>query len=177
MDNLQFWLYVIIGVIYLLSRLKKKPEEQPKDLGDFQPTKSVRPFEQPVAKPSPTKAVTFEELLREISEGKKAVSQPEVIDYDDQVGEEEQDLEEVDYDYRKKDKIYEVYEQAKAQAFVRPSLEETMKLEDTVVRFGKFKEFEEAEKRNLLQEYLADFKDPEGFKKAVVMSEVLRRKF
>jgi hypothetical protein len=43
--------------------------------------------------------------------------------------------------------------------------------------FGKFKEFEQEKKRNLLEEYITDFKDPEGFKKAVVMSEILKRKF
>lgn len=176
MDKFQFWLYVIIGIIYFVSRMRKKPEQRPKDLGDYQPAKPVQ-FDQPTAKPVVGRPVTFEELLREITEGKSLKSEPEVVDYDDQVGKEEQDLEEVDYDYKKKDKIYEVYEQAKAQAFVRPSLEETMKLEDTVVRYGKFKEFEEGERRNLLEEYIADFRDPEGFKKAVVLSEVLRRKF
>jgi hypothetical protein len=156
--------------------MKKKPDQRPKDLGDYQPAKPVK-FDQPAAKPVVERPLTFEELLREITEGKSLEKEPEVVDYDDQVGDEEQDLEEVDYDYKKKDKIYEVYEQAKAQAFVRPSLEETMKLEDTDLRYGKFKEFEEVEKQNVLEKYIADFRDPEGFKKAVVMSEILRRKF
>jgi hypothetical protein len=62
-------------------------------------------------------------------------------------------------------------------AFERPSLEETMKVEDTVVTFGKFKEFEAQKERNLAAEYLQDFGDPEGIRKAVVMSEILKRKF
>ena len=177
MDSLQFWLYVIVGVIYLLSRMRKKPQEQPKDLGDYRPEKPVKQFEQPTSKPTAPKQLTFEELLREITEGKKVEKQPEVVDYDEMIGEEEQDFEEVDYDYKKQDKIYEVYEQAKAQAFARPSLEETMKLSDTKMEFGKFKVFEEEERRDLLGEYLADLKDPEGFKKAVVMSEILQRKY
>jgi hypothetical protein len=180
MKDIQIWLYIIIGVIYFLSRLKKKPEQQPKDIADFEPEKPVRNFEIPPARPTaaPQKGLTFEELLREISQEKtKERSQPEYVDYDDAIEEEEKDLEDVNYDYRKQDKIYEVYDEAKKQAFHRPSLEETMKVGDTDVRFGKFKVFEEETKRDLMAEYLADFKDPEGFKKAVVMSEILKRKF
>jgi hypothetical protein len=186
MDSFQFWLYIIIGVIYLLSRLRKKPDEQqPTDFPGSAPEKPVRRFEQPNAKPTASqRPLTFEELLREITEGKVEQQLPpreeprqEYVDYDDNVGEEEKDLEEVDYDYRKQDKIYEVYEEAKRQAFNRPSLEETMKVSDTVVKYGKFKEFEQAKQRDLAEEYLADFNDPEGLKKAIVMSEILKRKF
>jgi len=31
--------------------------------------------------------------------------------------------------------------------------------------------------RNLLEDYVRNFQDPEGLKKAVVMSEILNRKF
>ena len=52
-----------------------------------------------------------------------------------------------------------------------------MKIQDTVVSFGKFKEFEKRAETNLAAEYLKEFHDPEGLKKAVVMSEILKRKF
>lgn len=181
MDNIQFWLYLIIGVIYLISRMKKKPQqpEEPQDIPSFEPEKPVKRFEQPAARPTPTaKAMTFEELLREITEGKPLESTTaEVVDYDDDLKSEEQDLEEVDYDYRKKDSIYKVYDDAKAQAFNRASLEETMKLEDTDLTYGRFKGFELEEQEDLLAKYLADLKDPDGFKKAVVMGEILNRRF
>ena len=77
----------------------------------------------------------------------------------------------------KKDKVYDIYEDAKRLAFERPSLEETMKVTDTNVKFGKFKEFEAEEQRDLLAEYSKQFRDPEGLKKAVVLSEILNRKF
>lgn len=184
MRDVQFWIYVIVGVIYLLSRLRKKPDEKPKDLPDYRPERPVQKYEQPTSKPSanPGRALTFEELLREISESKSQTPAPSPApvvyeDYDDDLGEEEKDLEEVDYDYRKKDKIYDVYDEAKKQAFNRPSLEETMKVGDTVVTYGKFKEFELQQRRDLMKEYLGDFNDPEGMRKAIVMSEILRRKF
>ena len=188
--EIKFWIYIIVGVIYLLTRLKKKPEQTQDNVPDFGPKKPVRNIETTATK-SPSKALTFEELLREISESKTSTQTPTAtaspvqntrtfpkrIDYDDDLETEEKDLEEVNYDYRKKDKIYDMYDQAKADAFNRPSLEETMKVGDTDVKFGKFKEFELESRRDLMKEYLAGFRDPEGLKKAVVMSEILQRKF
>jgi hypothetical protein len=154
--------------------MRKKNAGQPADspkTDQQQPGKTSQPVSS-----APQKTLTFEDLLREITEAKRPKEEP-VVDYDDELAEEEQDLEEVDYDYRKDNKVYETYEEAKRQAFNRPSLEETMKVENTVVSFGKFKVFEQAAERNLAAEYLKDFKDPQGFKKAVVLSEILKRKF
>ena len=182
MDNLQFWLYVIIGIIYLVSRLRKKQAEQPPE-----PSQSLPKRDEEV----PERPMTFEELLREITEG-KTEKKPEPIApsrrpvYEQKTQEATQevipeteidDLEEVEYDYKKQDTIYEKYEEAKRQAFQRASLEETMTLGQTDMKFGKFKEFETKSNLDLLSAYLSDFKDPEGLKKAIVMSEILKRKF
>lgn len=179
MDDFKIWFYIILGVVYLLVQLrKKKPEaEVPTDLPTYDPEKPVQQYEQPASRPTVApKALTFEELLREITEGKEQ-KETEVVDYDDDLKEEIEQVEKVNYDYQKKDSIYQVYDDAKALAFNRASLEETMKLEDTEVKFGRFKGFEMEEKENLLEKYLADLKDPEGFKKAVVMGEILNRRF
>lgn len=184
MDKFQFWLYVIIGIIYVLTRFKKKPQQPPKDLPEYKPEKPARTFDLPPARPTAPSAsaprpMSFEELLREITEGKSAERPAEspVVDYDDVLVEEEQDLEDVNYDEKRRDPVAVEYEDAKRAAFNRLSLEETMHLEDTDVRFGKFKVFEKEDERNLLNEYMADLRDPEGWKKAVVMSEILKRKF
>lgn len=186
--DLQFWIYLIIAIIYIISRALKKQENPPKEIQSPRPERQVR-YDQtpPVEKP---KQLTFEELLKEITEAKKPqrteykestyqTTQPktEYVDYDDDLKEEEQDLEDVNYDYRKKDKLYDTYEDAKRQAFERPSLEETMKVTDTQMEYGKFKVFEQEVRRNVLNEYLKVLKDPEGLKKAVVLSEILKRKF
>jgi hypothetical protein len=193
--DFQFWIYVIIAVVLAIRSIIKKAQNQPGDVIDnTKPGREVRyDTTQPMEKPKP---LTFEELLKEITEAKqpqREVSQPQrpvqrpvyeslppsqgYVDYDDNLGKEEQSLEEVDRNYRDRDKLYDVYEEAKKQAFLRPSLEETMNVRDTNMSFGKFKEFEKQEQRNLMQEYLIDFQDPEGLKKAFVMSEVLNRKF
>jgi len=70
-----------------------------------------------------------------------------------------------------------LYEKAKQEAFNRASLEETMKIEDTVVRFGQFKGYQQDKEVNVLAEYVKDLQDPAGFKKAFILSEVLNRKF
>jgi hypothetical protein len=183
MDS-QIWIYIIIGIIYFVSRFFKK-SDQPDDIPDTR--SDGQPRRETTERP---KQLTFEELLREITEAKqpqKPVYQPtpevkpqprqEYTNYDDDIAEEAQDLEDVDYDYKKKDNIYEVYEEAKRQAFTRPSLEETMDVNNTDIKFGKFKVFEKEQQSNLLEEYVKDFQDPDGLKRAVVMSEILNRKF
>jgi hypothetical protein len=167
--DFKIWLYIIIGAIYLLSRLLKKKEAEPEK------TTPKIPGQNPAGSPRP---LTFEELLKEITEAKqppKPVNQPQSkrVDYDEEVGEEEQSLETVNSDYR----INEVYEQAKRQAFERPSLEETMNVRNTVVDYGKFKVFDQGKQQDLLASYAIDLQDPEGLKKAFVLSEILNRKF
>jgi hypothetical protein len=184
MDDYKIWIYIIIGVIYVLSRLRKSSDSAaPETHQNPPPVRDT--FD---SKPSsPQKQLTFEELLREITEAKEpeekpryqpkpvyVAPKPAYVDYDDDLKDEQQDLEDVNYDYKKESKVYE---DAKKLAFNRPSLEETMKVEDTIVKFSKFKVFEEQKGRNLLEEYTRDLRDPEGFKKALVLSEILNRRF
>lgn len=181
--DIQFWIYIIIGVIYFLSKLLKKPEQPPEK------TLDNRPERRPAAETVQTgtdrpKKLTFEELLREITEGKqpqKPVFQPapqrKYENFDDDLKDEAQSLEEVSYDERNDDHVFKAYEEAKNQAFQRSSLEETLHLKDIVMDFGKFKIFEEEKKRNLSDDYIKIFRNPEGLKQAVVMSEILKRKF
>ena len=193
--DIQFWIYLIIAIIYIVTRAMKKAENQAPEAPDKRPARQAdRERTSSTERP---KTLTFEELLREITEAKQPqkISPPqaparteyvetEVVDYDDQIEEEVRDLEVVDYDRRKaeyenrkKERRNDAYEDAKRMAFNRPSLEETMRLKDTNVQFGKFKEFEIAEKPDLLNEYTKEFRDGEGLKKAVVLSEILKRKF
>src|SRR3712207_4949400 len=95
-----FWIYVIIAIIYVITRALKKPENQPKDIGDTNPGRPVNYDPTPVGTNKP-KPLTFEELLKEITEAKQQPAQPsyetkrhvpEYVDYDDDLKEEEQDL-------------------------------------------------------------------------------------
>lgn len=186
MDDIKIIIWIIIGLVYLFSRRKKKPVRTEPS----RPVEADQEYDAPAPKP-----VTFEELLREIQGMKKPAPAPRPIPpptsyeqptgkkawepypYDVEGAPERKQLEDTNYDYRNEDKIYEVYENATKQAFVRPSLEETLKLEDTVVRFDQFKEYETAGKRSFLDEYVKELKNPKGFKKAFIMSEILQRRF
>ncbi len=174
MDDIKIIVWIIIGLIYLFSR-RKKAETPP-------PVRRDEPEEEP-SQPRPAPK-SFEELLREIEGMKQPAPPPQperryqpVVDYDEDIKDEEQDLEEIKPSYKSDDEIYKTYQKAKEQAFERPSLEETVKLSDTIVRFKQFKGYEKEAPRNLLSEYLKELRDPQGFKKAFVMSEILRRKF
>lgn len=101
----------------------------------------------------------------------------EYQDYDDEIEAEAQEAERVDYKKRDQDETFEAYEKAKMAAFNRASLEETMKLEDTVVKFGQFKGYQQDTPLSVASTYVKDLQDPEGFKKAFILSEILNRKF
>ena len=175
--DIQFWIWLIIIVASFLARALKKPAQQPK-----QPQANPEEYE------NPNKPISFEELLREIQSSKnpprqvieqKAPKRIEPksyeIDYDDDIPEEEQDLETIPS--RNFERSSEVYEKAKKDAFSRPSLEETMKLSDTKMEFSHFKGYQDLESKTIATEILKDFHDPAGFRKAFIMSEILKRKF
>ncbi len=176
--------YIVLGIVYFIFNAlrKKKPEDEP---GADQP----RPGKG-ANRPQP---VSFEDLLREITEGKvhQEKNQPPVTrqhdtqrlpvpsarpvsTYNTTSEEEENSLEQVIFD---DDRSNRAYEEAKKMAFYRPSLEETMKLDDVDVTYSRFKEFEKKKPDNQLQSYIKELKDPKGFKKALILSEVLNRKY
>ncbi len=175
----KIWIYIVIGIIYFLfNRLRKKSPADEREVE--RPVDSSSEYDRP-------KPVSFEDLLKEITEGKQPAPpvieqkpqyrqpepQPVYVDYDDEIQDEERSLEKVTFD---QERTNEIYENAKKQAFNRPSLEESLKLADVNTTFGKFKEFEIKTERNFLSEYTKDLRDPKGLKKAVILSEVLNRK-
>jgi hypothetical protein len=202
MDNFEFWIYIIIAIIYLVSKAIQKSSRQSRGR-----TPASRPQDPEETEQLPP--ITFEELLREITEGKKrkaeapppqpaspppalkpvAQERREYVDYDDEIQDEEKSLERVDYDREREASTLQVYERAKREAELKSSLQtlkselrgieslETLKsglrgIESTI---GTTRG---ASKRHwLLQEYVRELKTPSGFRKAVVMSEILKPKF
>ncbi len=172
MDNLQFWIWLIVIVVTFLARNKKKQQTGgPPTFG------GEEVLDKPTQKP-----VSFEDLLREIQASKAPApvlapaKQTDYVDYDDDL-EEEAVAERVDYSQRDRDRTFETYEKAKQAAFNRPSLEETMRVEDTVVKFGQFRSYQQENEVVPAAAFVKDLQDPEGFKKAFIMSEILNRKF
>ncbi len=177
-------IWIILGLIYLFARRKKKPETPA-------PTRRTEYSEQEYESPVPDRPQTFEELLREIQGVKKPEPAPSTFDlppaqlarekeittYNYEAPPERRQLENTNYDYRDHDKIYEVYEDAKKLAFYRPSLEESVKLTDTVVRFDQSKGYKMEAKHNHAADFFNELKDPKSFRKAFLLSEILKSKF
>ena len=178
--DIQFWVWLIVIVITLIARANKK-KQQPQS---FDPEQR----EIPKSQTTDTKPVTFEDLLREIQASKAPKPKPvqvapkqvpskqyEVEDYDDNLEDENKSLERTDY--YANDKFNETYENAKKAAFSRASLEETMKVEDTEVKFNQFKEYGKKEGQSLASEYAKELKNPKSIKKALILNEILNRRF
>jgi hypothetical protein len=177
--DIQFWIWLIVIVITLIARAnKKKPQSH-----------HPEPTETPASE-NDTKPVTFEDLLREIQAAKSPKPKPittpqmpkqvapkqyDIEDYDDNLEEEEKSLENTSYNTN--DQIYETYENAKKAAFARASLEETMKVDDTEVKFGQFKEFSRQQSSSLASEYARELRNPKSFKRALILSEILNRRY
>ncbi|MBS1558752.1 MAG: hypothetical protein JST69_08475 [Bacteroidetes bacterium] len=163
--NLKVIFWIIVGIVYIITKMRGKP--------------ATPPSAPPEPGHEPEKGLTFEELLREI-QGTKQPAPPiqptPAMDEAEDI-EEEKPIEQVDYSYRDHDKIYETYEKAKQEAFLRPSMEETMKLENTIVRFGQFKNYVVEEQLSLAAQYARDLRNPDDFKKALILSEILNRRF
>lgn len=166
MDEVKIIFYVVVGIIYLIVKARGK-QQKPVETRQEEPSR-------------PEKSITFEELLREIERAKNP-AQSIPVPARPVVAEEEkrtpEPLERTDYSYRDEDQIYETYERAKQEAFARPSMEETLKLENTVVKFGQFKNYAQEEQPSLAAKYARDLRNPEDFRKAFVLSEILNRRF
>jgi hypothetical protein len=55
-------------------------------------------------------------------------------------------------------------------------LEDTLKLKDTDLKYGKFKEYQ-AEQSKPLINFETDLKNPEQLRKAIILNEILKPKF
>lgn len=178
--DIQFWVWLIVIVITLIARAnKKKPQTFDQDQRESPTSPSG----------NTNKPVSFEDLLREIQAAKTpkpkpspvvskpfvATKQQDFEDYDDNLGDENKSLERTDY--YANDKIYETYESAKKAAFSRASLEETMKVEDTDVRFNQFKEYSKKTSKSPAAKYAKELQNPQSFKRALILSEILNRKY
>lgn len=171
--DIQFWIWLIVIVITLIARANKKKPNPADDDG-----------QEPLPENKP---ISFEDLLREIQATRQPkpaapVTPPvaksstyEVEDYDDDLKDEAAPVEKSDY--RTDDEIYETYERAKREAFAKPSLEETLKVEDIQVSFEQFKRYKKQGRSNAASEYVKELRNPSSFKKAFILSEVLKRRY
>lgn len=175
--DIQFWIWLIVIVITLIARANKKKQQQP-----LEPNQ--RDYDRTDSDTQQNKPVSFEDLLREIQAAKspkpiKQVAPPakkyDFEDYDDELKEEIEVVERTDY--KSEDSIYSTYEKAKQDAFHRPSLEETLKLEHTPIKFAPMKGYEIDNSEPVVAEYVRELRNPTSFKRAFILSEILGKRF
>ena len=180
----QFWIYVVILAVFFLSRLLKKPEQATGEAPESQRPGRRAPARTSQPSTETPRQLTFEELLREITEGKQAqkhTPEPEPVpayeSYETDPGEEARSLEDVNFDEADNANRWKPYEEIPARTVERKSLEETLRLQDTAINFGKFHAFETKHRARSADEYIKLIRNPTTLRQAVVMSEILKRKF
>jgi hypothetical protein len=179
--ELKVWIWlIIIAGSFIANVIKKKRQSAPSPArrkptsnGDIEAAQL----------PSENSPMTFEELLREIEGAKKSPAHRDPLPDEKYYGYSETSeqkpalLEDANYDYRQHDSIYDIYENAKKEAFSRPSLEETMKLRDTSVKYGAFRNYQRQRSSAFALDFAEEIRKPSGFKKAFIMSEIIQRRF
>jgi len=174
MDDIQTLLYLIIAVIYVLARVlrKRKPRVPPQDQADTDLP--------PVVKQKPKqKPVSFEDILKELTGESKKEPRPKQEEPPiemEKVKEPQTTKHFLDED------IEESYQEAVKKAEkVKPRKIETVpegisKSPLKSVHFVAY-EVEEVKENPLAKEIVKMLKDPEDVKKAIVLREILDRKY
>lgn len=173
MDDFSFWWYIIAAVIYFLTRGKKKKDQTQSRPGSEN-------------NPPPSQPKSFEDLLKEITEGRqeevKPVQQePVVIDQPIVI-----DQEEIDKENRR----HEGERRAFADDESRRVYEESIKMaEGADIEFAPDEKFreprlfkgasieEEEEEEWSIADEIRDGLNTTEAKKAVIYSEILARKY
>lgn len=167
MDNLQFWLYVAFAIIYFIVKQvrKKKPNDIPQD-GEPQPYEPQR------------KPVTFDELLKEFTQEKAPVTEKEDVLYEKAQTTVTAPSFDENRDQRRfaDDESRQIYEQSISQA------------EGYDLKFERDDHFtekkpitiskkEEEEEKSAGQEIFESLQDVNAARKAIILSEILNRKY
>lgn len=180
MDDFQTILYIIVGIIYFLSRALKKKKPPVK------PSQPAQDFDDDTPQTSPPKPLTFEELLREFTEGKQPEEEePEPIptpapapvqrSKSPMTSRYEEDDDEILEPAKRRfsdEDSKRIYEES-----VRAV--ENMKEEqfsDTQYHFKRTEDTQE-EESSIGSEIADMLRDGDGARKAIILSEILNRKY
>lgn len=155
MDDIQLVIYIVLIAFGIFSKfLKAKKKPVPKK---GKPINSREPE-------TPQKQLTFEELLREFTEEKSPQPEPmEEVSY------------EADFDIRDDDEIKRIYEKAKLDS--KKYEVEASHDDRHTGNFQHFKGYSEEDTEEEASEYAKLLNDPDSARKAIIMSEIINRKY
>ncbi len=182
MDDIQTLLYIVIGLIYFLSRSfgkKKKPQNRPQQ-------QSPEQQQQKTGK----KPMTFEELLEEFTRDAQGQNKKEEVEED---FEEEVDLPKKQTSYKT---IEEVDDEIAEPATRRFADDESRRIYEESVRgaktyekagslfdnqeksrFAGYAKAEESKQNEIAKDVKAMLQDADDAKRAIILSEILNRKY
>ena len=180
MDDIQLWIYLVFGAIWLISRIFKKNNK------DATPRKAPRQS-QPQQSDRPNKPVSFEDLLKEFTEG-KTDEEEEIVEEQPEPVEARQILQE-----RRRQEVNtpDFSNEGNNRRFSdeesRRIYEESIKrAEGSKLDFKRDEHFrlklkdrdeEEDDTSDLAGEISGMLQNPEDARKAVILSEILTRKY
>ena len=165
MDNIQNWIYLILGVIYFLSKLRKKSKIATPETRDKESTRSK-------------KIKTFEELLGEFT-GFNSIDRTEDEDV------------KILKDEKKPDVTVPILESEKVPVPNSVSENEIMTLDTEAASQQNFSSLEDKGlseniikkntnvevRKNAANEIKNELKTTKGIKRAIIFSELLKRKY
>ncbi len=183
MDDIQILVYLIIGIIYIISRALKGKN------------KSAKPPQRPAARTSPPQQKpkapsSFEEILAEFGKrieeerggAVEIEEEEEEIEYKPLVIEEDVNRKEFQQEGRNRQFADEESRRVYEEAIVRAegadlAFEADANFQNSRLNFG-FDAYEKKEKDNkFAREIRSMLQDGEGAKKAVILAEILNRKY
>jgi hypothetical protein len=162
MEDIQIILYIILAVIAILSRVFK---------ANKQAKQSAPPASGQEGSSKPVKS--FEDLLREFTEGPTQRPAPAPI------YELEEEEEEDDYFAQRDAEAQRIFQESIYTPAVSSmeSLERNEGLSDSEREFRRFAEFDKQEEAGIAADIHHILSEVDGAKKAVVLSEILNRKY
>lgn len=174
MDDIQFWLYLLFAVIYFVSRALKKKD--PKKTEKRTASRNSTPEERPQRKP-----VSFEELLQEFTEGRKPeVEEPE---YEEEPAYEQR----IEEPKREEEPVFEEgitrrFSDVESKRIYEESI---AKAEGAEIAFQHDDDFKSKLQRTadkeqssgVAQEIRDMLQNPNDARKAIVLGEILNRKY
>ncbi|MBL6449434.1 hypothetical protein JMN32_24190 [Fulvivirga sp. 29W222] len=165
--DIELILYIIFIAIAILSRVLKSKKE------GSQPTSSDQTESMDTPTRKTEKTLTFEELLREFTGEDRPVHQepkPE-SGYTHQ---------EEAYSYEEEyvgDQIQETYNRSVNEAQKLKTLDELVSLDEPLERMDHFKPYETEDENTMASEVLEMLQDEDGARKAIILSEIINRKY
>ena len=168
MDNLENYLYVFFAVIYIISRIIKARSKQ-KQVGSPPPQDHQAQPEVVKTQPSAKKAFSFQDILKEFE---KNLAGEQHVEEEVFPVKEIRHTTPIPISAEKIDRKPELYKSYQRTTYKSPVQSFNIKEEKEFERSEKF-----ALKKNVDSEYVKMLRDPNGFRNAIILSEIINRKY